>query len=132
MSDIILYCPICRSEYREGFSTCSECNVALVTRLDSAEQEEEGDALVPLARESSFEYIAELLDRLEKEEVPYVIEAGTALRLLDIETAEVEKPEPWEGRVYVVATHERKAHKILAELSAEWQSERGNPTVSSS
>ena len=28
-----MICPICRSEYREGFTTCSDCNVPLVYEL---------------------------------------------------------------------------------------------------
>ncbi len=28
-----MYCPICRAEYREGFTQCSECDVKLVNDL---------------------------------------------------------------------------------------------------
>ncbi len=28
-----LFCPKCKSEYREGFTTCSDCNVSLVSEL---------------------------------------------------------------------------------------------------
>ena len=28
-----MFCPQCRSEYREGFTTCSDCNVPLVSEL---------------------------------------------------------------------------------------------------
>jgi hypothetical protein len=28
-----MFCPVCKSEYREGFTTCTECNVALVGAL---------------------------------------------------------------------------------------------------
>lgn len=28
-----MFCPTCRSEYREGFHTCSDCNVDLVETL---------------------------------------------------------------------------------------------------
>ncbi len=28
-----MFCPKCRSEYREGFTTCSDCNVPLVAEL---------------------------------------------------------------------------------------------------
>jgi hypothetical protein len=28
-----MFCPICRSEYREGFTACAECEVALVNEL---------------------------------------------------------------------------------------------------
>jgi hypothetical protein len=29
-----MICPQCKVEYREGFARCSDCNVALVDRLD--------------------------------------------------------------------------------------------------
>ncbi len=28
-----MFCPICKSEYRSGFTTCSDCNVPLVAEL---------------------------------------------------------------------------------------------------
>lgn len=28
-----MYCPICRGEYREGFTRCSDCDEALVSEL---------------------------------------------------------------------------------------------------
>jgi len=120
MSEIVLICPKCHTEYREGFSVCSECDVPLVRRLDS----EAADRLVPLAREGWFDFIADLLDRLEKEDVPYVVEAGTALELLDSETDGVAKPEPWEARVWVAQSSEARAFRLLEQLNAEWEHER--------
>jgi len=37
-----MFCPICREEYREGFTWCSECHASLVDEL-SAEETQEGD-----------------------------------------------------------------------------------------
>ena len=31
-----MFCPVCKAEYRPGFTRCSECDVALVERLDAA------------------------------------------------------------------------------------------------
>lgn len=120
VSEIIIYCPECRTEYREGFTTCSECDVPLVRRLDS----EVADPLVPLARERSFELVAELLDRLEKDEVPYVVQAGTALHLLDDRAAQGPELQPWEARVWVAASWARTAREIHERLVDEWRLER--------
>lgn len=30
-----MFCPICKSEYRQGFTTCSDCHVQLVHELQS-------------------------------------------------------------------------------------------------
>lgn len=38
-----MFCPQCESEYREGFTTCADCNVALVDALSDREDEEADD-----------------------------------------------------------------------------------------
>jgi hypothetical protein len=38
--ELKMYCPNCKSEYREGFSTCADCGAALVSELPP---EVEGD-----------------------------------------------------------------------------------------
>jgi hypothetical protein len=35
-----MFCPKCRAEYREGFNTCSDCNVDLVEDLPPLEEEQ--------------------------------------------------------------------------------------------
>ena len=32
------FCPVCKNEYRPGFTTCSDCKVALVDSLELAAQ----------------------------------------------------------------------------------------------
>jgi Putative prokaryotic signal transducing protein len=52
-----MYCPECKSEYREGFTHCSDCDVDLVSDLPAGELsvelvnvfETSNPALVPLA-----------------------------------------------------------------------------------
>jgi len=44
-----MYCPKCRCEYREGFDTCSDCQVALVPELPPEEEEEYGDLVTVLS-----------------------------------------------------------------------------------
>lgn len=39
-----MFCPKCKAEYREGFYTCSDCNIPLVTEL-------------PEESESEFEFV---------------------------------------------------------------------------
>lgn len=101
---------------------CGDCDVPLVTRLDS--DLAAVDPLVPLTLDRRFDLVSELLDRLEKENVPYVIEAGTALRRLDDDTAVINEPEEWEARVSVLQSRQRRATEILADVTHQRQLER--------
>ena len=31
-----MFCPLCKAEYRQGFSTCSDCHIPLVTTQEEA------------------------------------------------------------------------------------------------
>lgn len=41
-----MFCPVCKSEYREGFTTCRECNVALVGALPTEQPAGDQDLAV--------------------------------------------------------------------------------------
>lgn len=116
-----MFCPDCETEYREGIERCSDCGALLVESLESDPGE---SRLVPLADEKSAEVVGELIDRLEKAGVPYVVEAGTALALLDRVIEGEFEPEPWRARIYVAAGEcEARARRIADEIH------RGVPVV---
>ena len=112
-----MFCPHCETEYREGIEKCSDCGAALVDELPV---DEEGEAaLTPLAYSASPEFISELVDALEKAQVPYVIQAGTALPLLD--RGEELKELTWEARVSVIEQLYDRAQRILANIEASFK-----------
>ena len=106
-----MICPECETEYREGFTTCSDCDVTLVSELSVA-------SLVPLTMEKSPDLVAAVIESLESAQVPYVIEAGTALRVLDGEEETLEVPDPWSARIWVAVSKSDEAVAILEETRA--------------
>jgi hypothetical protein len=111
-----MFCPECRGEFLPGVLSCSSCGVDLVEALDDGSA---AGALAPLGEVRHPDELMELVDRLEKASVPYVVEAGTALALLDDPERELEAPEPWEARVWVAAPLAERAERILREVRRE-------------
>ena len=142
-----MICPNCHAEYRDGFTTCADCEIPLVEDLAAAEAaakagaEDEGleapgfaggfggglgagsgdpGELVPLAELGSPEMLGTLLEQLEEGQIPYVVQAGTALALAygrDLESAGV--PDPWLARVMVVGSFRKEARALVDAIVAE-------------
>jgi hypothetical protein len=114
-----MYCPQCQSEYREGIVRCSDCDILLVPEYFGAEHQHAGN-LIPLAEDTSPDLVAELIDRLEKARVPYVIEAGTALEMFANEDVVLNEPQPWEARVWIAESFHDRASQILSEVDQQF------------
>ncbi|MBP7589107.1 MAG: hypothetical protein KBA72_14225 [Thermoanaerobaculia bacterium] len=139
-----MICPSCHAEYRDGFTTCADCEIPLVTDLAAAAAAGEGDGategeefsggfggglgsgtgdpgdLVPLAELGSPEMLGTLLEQLEEGQIPYVVQAGTAVALAygrDLESPGF--PDPWLARVMVVGSFRQEARALVDALVAE-------------
>lgn len=67
-----MYCPECRSEYREGFSRCADCEVALVETLPPLETTPHPDLhLVTVLEVGDPSLLAVAESLLQEQGIPY-------------------------------------------------------------
>jgi hypothetical protein len=64
-----MYCPECRSEYREGFTTCADCEVALIPEL--APEDHVGEPLVTVLEVGDPGLLALAYSLLNDAGIPY-------------------------------------------------------------
>ncbi|MGH9702904.1 MAG: hypothetical protein ACRD4K_05980 [Candidatus Acidiferrales bacterium] len=79
-----MFCPLCNAEYREGFTRCNDCEVALVDRLDLPGSDDRQSALAAPqklweGRDAAF--FTRLIAALADAKIPYH-EGDTSARLL--------------------------------------------------
>lgn len=68
-----MYCPECKSEYREGFTKCADCDVPLVDELPPEPKFEYMD-LVEVLSTSDPGQIAVAKSLLDSEKIRYVVQ----------------------------------------------------------
>jgi hypothetical protein len=94
---------------------CPDCGIDLVEELHA----ESVPRLSILETTRDSNRLGTLLDQLENARVPYVVEAGTALSLLDDESGpEPSVPDPWEARVWIPASFAERAAEAMAQTPA--------------
>jgi len=69
----MLYCPQCRAEYREGFSVCKDCNVALAPGRPWELEGNVPEPLVPFRSNFDPRFGDRMCKALEKAGVEYVL-----------------------------------------------------------
>ena len=110
-----MFCPKCRDEFRAGISTCPDCDLPLVEGLP----EDVPGRLSIIETTRDPDRLAILLEQLENARVPYVVEAGTALSLLEDDSApDISSPEDWRARLWTPGNFATRAAELIAETAA--------------
>ena len=78
-----MICPQCKSEYREGFVRCVDCDVELVAGLESDDESHESgeNELVSMLETENASFLADAVAAIEEAKIPYLLQSGTALGL---------------------------------------------------
>ena len=65
-----MICPLCKSEYREGFIKCADCDVDLVDEISNQHESEfDPDEIVEILQLSNFTEISFVKSLLESENI---------------------------------------------------------------
>jgi hypothetical protein len=90
---------------------CPDCGIDLVE--DLPEQSPPRLSILETTRDA--DRLAILLEQLENAQVPYVVEAGTALSLLDDESGpDLSAPDPWQARLWIPGSFGARAAEAIA------------------
>lgn len=67
-----MFCPICRAEYRSGFTLCKDCNAQLIQELPP-DRPEESHSMINLYSPNSEMELAMIKSLLDAEEINYFV-----------------------------------------------------------
>jgi hypothetical protein len=65
-----MFCPVCKAEYREGFTRCSECDTNLVASLGSSESSARREGPVLAWRGDDPVALSRVLAALQEAQIP--------------------------------------------------------------
>jgi hypothetical protein len=103
-----MFCPKCKSEYREGFYKCANCDVYLVSELPRMSADDvSGDEFVEVFSTYNQGDIAFIKSVLDGEGITYFFHGENAARMITFGTY---------ARLMVTAAEADRAREILQEL----------------
>ena len=102
-----MFCPECRSEYREGFTECNDCQVALVDQLPP-EQKREYEEFEPIMTVFKEVHMALIKSEFDGAGLDYYFHGEFSHHLV---------PLPFETRLMVRADQADEAKRILSEMN---------------
>ena len=108
-----MFCPLCQSEYREGFSECAECHVQLVTSREEAQA-----SSVRLWKGSRQSLLDKILGALDAQSIPAhfkeIVNTSPQIAVFGIPLTPVRST--FEYEVWVLCSNFEKARAAIAEI----------------
>ena len=116
-----MYCPNCHAEFRDGFTNCSDCDVALVAgdppeSRPGDHRDEEAHELLLVT--SDVPYLSLVQSLLDGAGIEHLVQGQEALGMLTVLPSGLGGPDNVGARVFVWAKDLELARKIV-EASSE-------------
>jgi hypothetical protein len=86
-----MFCPVCKSEYRDEYTRCASCEVDLVAELPKADKDM--DEMVPVLRTNNQSLLSVFEAALTANNIPHYIRGGEAASLMPTNAVVVVPPE---------------------------------------
>ena len=102
-----MFCPKCKSEYRQGFYKCADCGVYLVSELPQTSADEGGDEFVQVFSTYNQGEIAFIKSVLDGEDITYFFQGESSTMLIAAGAY---------ARLLVKAEEAERAREILKDL----------------
>jgi hypothetical protein len=114
-----MFCPVCKTEYREGFSKCSDCGADLVAELPKPNESVPGQIAEPIWEGNDSHALAAVKRLLEDAQIPYSVNDSGSHMLF---TASMVSP----VQVYVLSKDFQRSRSLVD----EWLTESGEDSDS--
>ncbi len=85
-----MFCPVCKSEYRDEYTRCDQCNVDLVAEPPAGDKDM--DEMVPVLRTNNQGLLAIFATALTANGIPHYIRGGEAASLMPTSAVVVVPP----------------------------------------
>lgn len=102
-----MFCPKCKSEYKEGFYKCADCGVYLVSELPQTAARESGDKFVQVFSTYNQGEIAFIKSVLDVEDITYFFQGEGSAMMVGAGAY---------ARLLVKAEEAERAREILKDL----------------
>ena len=108
-----MYCPLCEAEFRDGFTMCSDCHVALVSTLEEAQAQR-----VRLWKGTRQEKLDRILGALDAQQVPShfkeIVNMRPRISIMGIPIGP--QPSTFEYEVWVFRNDLERARRVVAQV----------------